>query len=174
MSPLFLRCDPFISAREGGFTDDSRDPGNWTGGAVGRGALKGTKYGIAASRHPDLDIRNLTPEAAEQIRNTEYWLPLDGDALPAPIALVTYDAAINSGVHRAAGWLQRVLGVFVDGRVGAITASAAHVADPLKTANAVCDTRLTFLRGLDHYSDFGDGWEARVKLLRAAAAGLQA
>jgi len=34
-----------VIGHEGGYTDDPRDRGNWTGGATGRGELKGTKYG---------------------------------------------------------------------------------------------------------------------------------
>lgn len=32
-----------VLQHEGGFTDDRRDPGNWTGGKVGKGVLLGTK-----------------------------------------------------------------------------------------------------------------------------------
>ncbi|WP_236513543.1 glycosyl hydrolase 108 family protein, partial [Escherichia coli] len=45
---------------EGSFTLNKNDAGNWTGGKVGVGQLKGTKYGIAANSYPNLDIKNLT------------------------------------------------------------------------------------------------------------------
>jgi lysozyme family protein len=35
---------------EGGFQNDPDDSGNWTGGKVGVGELKGTKWGICAAR----------------------------------------------------------------------------------------------------------------------------
>ena len=59
------------------------DPGNWTDGKVGVGELKGTKYGIAASAHPTLDIAGLTLPAAEAIYEREYWTPAGCEALPA-------------------------------------------------------------------------------------------
>jgi lysozyme family protein len=37
---------------EGAYSADPRDPGNWTGGRVNAGQLKGTKYGIAANIGP--------------------------------------------------------------------------------------------------------------------------
>ena len=46
---------PFIDrllSHEGGYSSDRQDPGNWTGGQVGLGELKGTKFGIAANTFP--------------------------------------------------------------------------------------------------------------------------
>ena len=38
-----------LIGHEGGYSTDRRDPGNWTGGRVGVGTLKGTKFGLAAN-----------------------------------------------------------------------------------------------------------------------------
>ena len=38
-----------LISHEGGYSEDPRDSGNWTGGAQGVGQLKGTKFGIASS-----------------------------------------------------------------------------------------------------------------------------
>lgn len=35
-------------------THDANDPGNWTGGEIGKGECKGTNYGISAASYPDL------------------------------------------------------------------------------------------------------------------------
>lgn len=43
-------------------TDDRNDKGNWTGGRVGVGQLKGTKYGISAAAYLHLGIKSLTLE----------------------------------------------------------------------------------------------------------------
>jgi lysozyme family protein len=61
-------CLPYIFAGEGGYTKNAKDPGNWTGGKVGKGILKGTKYGIAAASFPNLDIANLTKEQAAVVQ----------------------------------------------------------------------------------------------------------
>ena len=56
-----------VLGHEGGFQADPRDRGNWTGGEVGKGELKGTKYGLAAMTYPELDIPALTLAEAEAI-----------------------------------------------------------------------------------------------------------
>lgn len=38
-----------VIEHEGGYTDNPKDPGNWTGGEVGKGELKGSKYGLSAA-----------------------------------------------------------------------------------------------------------------------------
>ena len=51
---------------EGGYQCDPDDKGNWTGGNVGVGLLKGTKYGISAASFSNVDIKNLTKELEEK------------------------------------------------------------------------------------------------------------
>jgi lysozyme family protein len=78
-------------AREGGatFTNYAWDPGG------------PTKYGIAGKYHPGVDIEHLTLPAAEAIYVKEYWTPAGCDALPEPLTLNVFDAAVNVGVKRA-------------------------------------------------------------------------
>jgi lysozyme family protein len=53
----FLKAFQIVINVEKGFQDDPGDGGNWTGGAVNRGLLRGTKYGIsAACLHPDTRV----------------------------------------------------------------------------------------------------------------------
>jgi lysozyme family protein len=56
-----------LIGQEGGVTKNPKDPGDWTGGKVGVGILKGTKLGIAANTYPHLDIENLTVADAKTI-----------------------------------------------------------------------------------------------------------
>jgi hypothetical protein len=65
---------------------------------VGKGVLKGTNFGIAASAFPNLDIPNLTRAQAMAIYREKYWTPIGGDALPAGVDLLAFDIAVNSGV----------------------------------------------------------------------------
>src|SRR5262245_28492186 len=103
---------------EGGYTDNSADRGNWTSGVIGEGLLKGTKYGIAAHSHPDLDIRNLTLEQAREIYRAEYWDPCGCDEWGSPLDVIVFDAAINNGRGRAIRFLQLAAGVNSDGALG--------------------------------------------------------
>jgi hypothetical protein len=54
----FERCMDEVFKHEGGLSLIRADPGNWTGGKVGKGELRGTKYGIAAHAHPAKHRRN--------------------------------------------------------------------------------------------------------------------
>lgn len=100
-------CMPVILANEGGLSMIRSDPGNWTGGRVGVGALKGTNMGIAASSHPGLDIPNLTKPQVEAIYDREYWTPAGCNGLPAGLDLSHFDATVNSGLGRSKGWLAK-------------------------------------------------------------------
>jgi lysozyme family protein len=119
---------PWILTVEGRYSKDPRDRGNWTGGKVDVGELRGTKYGIAASSHPTLDIENLTHEQAAEIYRREYWNPLRCDELPPAIALAVFDDAVNQGPRAAANTLQLALRVPIDGEVGPETLAAAGFA----------------------------------------------
>ena len=102
------------------------DRGNWTSGIVGQGELKGSKFGVSAASYPTVDIANLTLAEAAEIYFTDYFKPVGGDRLPGPLALLAFDAAVNSGVGNAARWLQRAVGVRDDGVVGDQTIAAAN------------------------------------------------
>ena len=117
-------CWAFTRAEEGGFSDDRNDPGNWTGGAVGRGFLRGTKYGISASAYPALDVANLTEEFAEMLFRRDYWTPLCCDGLAPGVDLLAADFAFTSGAGTSARCLQEAVGVMEDGRIGPITLAA--------------------------------------------------
>ncbi len=102
----FERAIAFVLRWEGGFSTDRNDKGNWTGGQVSVGIFKGTKYGISAAAHPDLDIQNLTLEQAKQIYYADYWQQSGASALDSDFAVVHLDTAVNMGVGRA----QQVMG----------------------------------------------------------------
>jgi lysozyme family protein len=69
--------------QEGGMSIAANDPGNWTGGAIGAGILRGTKFGISAAAFPTLDIQSLTIEQAKKLYRQRYWITIGADALPS-------------------------------------------------------------------------------------------
>src|SRR5271165_4946617 len=97
----FARCFAFTLGVEGGYTDNPADPGNWSGGAVGHGELRGTKYGISAAAYPALDISKLSEAEAQEIYRSDFYAPLHGDELALPVAMVAFDAAVNAGLRRS-------------------------------------------------------------------------
>ena len=124
----------------------------WEGGAKltnipgDRGGL--TKYGIAQTAHPDLDIANLTEEQAKDIYRRDYWMVSGAFQLPEPLDLLHFDAAVNHGPGRAAAFLK------------------ASGGKPV----AYCDAREAFYRGLvaksPDQAKFLKGWLNRVAACR--------
>jgi len=149
----FEACMPFIFREEGGFTKDAHDPGNWTGGKVGKGVLKGTNFGIAANSHPNLDIPNLTKAEAAKLYRVEYWNACSCDLLVTGVDLVVMDAAVNSGV----------------GRGRSLRDATASIGDPMKRIDAISDKRRAFYKGLTAFSRYGKVWLGRVARIQAAA-----
>lgn len=170
MESSFDRALPRVLEYEGGYTDDPRDPGNWTGGKVGVGQNKGTKKGIAAASFPDLDIKNLSDAKIAEIYRAKYWAKVRGDDLPPGVDFSVFDAAVNSGPSRSVKWLQAVLGVDQDGKVGdKETLPAVLKADPATTIKAHCAKRLGFVKSLAIWNTFGKGWSRRIADVEATA-----
>lgn len=155
---------------EGGFTNNEADRGNWTGGIVGRGELKGTKFGISAAAYPRLDIANLTLEKAKEIYLLDYWNGCGCDLVPDAINFVLFDMAVNSGPRAAIKAMQEVLHVQADGIFGDQTKAALKGADPGYLYRAINGARLDLLTGLDdsRWLKFGRGLVKRVaRILKA-------
>jgi len=80
------------------YEDDPDDPGN-TGSKY-----RGTKYGIDARSHPNVDIKNLTADQATDIYWNE-WVKDGCEHLETPLNWVFFDAAVNCGLGRAQQFL---------------------------------------------------------------------
>lgn len=166
-----------VLQHEGGFTNDRKDPGNWTGGKVGKGRLVGTKYGIAANSFPDLDIANLTKAQAVEIYRRQYAAPVRFDDLPPGVDYAVLDIAINSGAGRAGLILQGALAklgqrVKVDGAIGDATVAAVAAVLPTVLIDAISDARLAYMKRLSNWSTYGKGWTRRVGEVRQISKGM--
>lgn len=137
---------PFTLHYEGGMSRDAKDPGNWTGGKVGKGKLVGTKYGIAASAHPTLDIPSLTLDQATDIYWTEYAVKPGFTVLALPMLLEVFDAGVNCGPARARAWL-------------ALASAKGTEAEQLAAFTA---SNLAYHKSLAAWSRYGKGWGARI------------
>lgn len=162
MKSNYAACLAFTLKYEGGYSSIKSDPGNWTGGKVGSGTLKGTKYGISAAAYPNLDIKNLTLDDVKPIYAKNYWTPVKGDELPAGVDLAVFDAGVMSGSSRGAKWLQAALGVSQDGAIGPKTLAALKGKDPRTIIKAVCAKRTGFVQSLKTFVTFGKGWVSRI------------
>lgn len=167
-SANFPECLSITLQSEGGLSLERTDPGNWTGGKVGKGTLKGTKYGISAAAFPDLDIRSLTLEDAQPIYKARYWDEIGGDTLPSGFDLATFDYAVNSGPARALRDAQTIIGAPADGKFGPVTRAKAANAGT-REIQSLCARRLTFMQSLTIWKTYGKGWSARVAKIEAKA-----
>ena len=119
------------NAHEGGFQKMPNDSGNWTGGVIGVGELKGTKYGISAREYPDLDIENLTVDQAIQIYQEGYWKQNYSSISDQFVANKLFDMGVLFGVGSVVKILQTVLKIAVDGVFGPGSLEAVNSVEPV-------------------------------------------
>lgn len=151
-----------ILSAEGDYTDNEKDPGNWTSGKIGVGELRGTKFGISAASYPNLDIKNLTRDQAIDIYRQNFWESCHADDLPDAVAYSALDGAVNSGCVRSIMWVQSAAGVADDGRWGPHTASAVAASDPNDLLLKYNAYRLKFMVKLKAWDTFSAGWANRI------------
>jgi lysozyme family protein len=115
------------------------------------------------------DVRAMRVGDAKTIYRAHYWDAMRCDELPAGLDYAVFDFGVNSGNGRAVKFLQRLLGVAVDGRMTDATLAAARKSDAGDLATRLCDARLAFLKQLKTWPVFGAGWGRRVAEVRAVA-----
>ena len=127
---------------EGGYTRDSKDPGNWTSGRIAQGELRGTKYGISAASYPTLDIASLTLDQAKGIYKRDYWDAMRCGQMTRRLSVLVFDSAVQHGQGKAREWL----------------------AVPLEFETYL-GRRIAYYASLDSFQTFGEGWMNRVSNL---------
>lgn len=158
----FDACFVALLEHEGGLSLDAKDRGNWTGGKIGVGELKGTKYGISASVYPGEDIAGLTVDRVKSLYRRDYWGPAGCDAVPDAIKFHLFDAAVNQGVKTAIRMVQNAVGEIPDGILGPRTLQAIASMDPTKAVLRFSGARLVAYTSAAGWDDFGKGWVNRV------------
>jgi lysozyme family protein len=133
---------------EGGYSNNPHDPGG------------PTKYGITIYDYRAYinkngnanDVKNLTLDQAATIYKTKYWDKVNGDTLPNGVDYCVFDYGVNSGVGRANKVYNKLVTSYTDAN---------------KLIDAICDERLSFLKGLRTWPYFRKGWTARVAAVRS-------
>ena len=161
-SASFNRAFENVIGVEGGFSDDAKDPGNWTGGKEGSGKLSGTKYGVSAAAYPSLDIKSITLDDAKAIYHRDYWQVISGDDFSFPVSNALFDCAVNSGCASAAKLLQKVLNVSSDGKIGKQTIAAVQAKDQTELLIDFLTARAVFYARLAKFELYGKGWMKRL------------
>ena len=139
---------------EGGYVNDQNDSGGET------------KYGISKKAYPDLDIKNLTIEQARNIYKKDYWDRCKCAFMPDALSIALFDFAVNSGIKRAVRYLQRALGVTVDGVIGNQTIGACNRIPTRIVLEKYIRYRQEYLMSLKSWKYYGNGWGRRVELIK--------
>lgn len=112
------------------------------GGYVARDGSSGApaNYGINQRANPDINVRDLTPQAATQLYRERYWNPVVEAGVPPEAREAVFDFAVNAGPQRA---------------INAWRQSGGDI-------NAFNQARLEHYRRQPDYAQFGRSWERRV------------
>lgn len=166
----FNICFERVIGHEGRFQKIEGDRGNWTGGQVRKGILKGTKFGISAMSYPTLDIENLSVEDAKAIYRRDWWDKLGMGLFKPALSYQMFDAAINHGMGNATKMLQRAVAVADDGVIGPVTRRAVDITPLDDLLMLFLGERLDFMTYVGTWDTFGKGWARRIALnLKLAA-----
>jgi lysozyme family protein len=157
-----------VLKHEGGFVNHPKDPG----GMTNLGVTKAAWEGYVGKPVDETFMRKLTPEVVKPFYKAMYWDKIKGDQLPNGVDYAAYDLAVNSGVGRAAKFLQTIAGVTADGVLGPKSMGAIRECNPEQMVDALCDMRLDFLKRLPTFDTFGKGWLIRVADVKAKATGM--
>lgn len=163
MDRNFAKSLVLVLKSEGGWSDNPKDPG----GATMKGVtIANFRRYVKADATKD-DLRHITDAQIATVYRRFYWDAVAGAELPDGVDYATFDFAVNSGPSRAAKYLQGVLGVLQDGRIGPATVKAANAKPAGVVIDALCDARQAFLKRLPTWPVFGKGWNSRVASVRA-------
>lgn len=154
----------FTLDQEGGWSDNTDDPGGLTNRGVTLRTLQAFQHGATAD-----DLRNISEATLETIYRREYWSVMGCDNLPAGVDLMVFDFGVNAGPARSVGYLQVVAGVRRDGVDGAQTQAAVAKLAPTNVITKLNGLMVAHYRALPSFDEFGDGWLARSERRLKAA-----
>lgn len=173
---VFERALAHVLAMEGGFTDDPHDPGGPTNLGITLGVFAAWRnVTVTAVNRADLvrDLKAIDHATAAAIYRRRYWDTSHSAELPASLALMHFDAAVNHGVGTAIRFLQEAVGAEVDGEIGPLTRAAVARTPVAAAVEAYAAIRRRRYRALPHFWRFGRGWlrrvDATLTIARAAA-----
>ena len=158
-------CFAMVIKHEGGFVDHPKDPG----GMTNLGVTKAAWEAYLGHSVTEENMRALTPFIVKPFYKAMYWNKIKGDDLPSGVDYAAYDLAVNSGIGRAAKYLQQIAGVTVDGAIGPRSLEAIKKCDAKVVVDEICNMRMSFLKGLNTFDTFGKGWTIRVNDVKAKA-----
>ena len=152
---------------EGGYVNDPKDRGGET------------KFGISKRSYPNVDIKNLTIEAAKKIYYEDFWKTrtMNLDDMSNGIAIELFDTGVNIGMPSVRKMLQRALNLLnrvetrfpdlkVDGLIGSNTMKAISLVNEKELLKVLNGLQFMWYYNIvehDHSQErFFAGWVKRT------------
>jgi lysozyme family protein len=165
MKDNFDRCLAFVLKEEGGYTDDTRDPGGITNLGVTRATWQQWVGHVVSPQ----EMKDLTPSLVTPLYRERYWNPVKGDIMPSGLDLCLFDSGVNQGPGTAVKVLQTILGVTADGAFGAKTAAALEGKPLSELVQKFCQERTARYHNTKNFDLYGKGWLKRVERCQSEA-----
>lgn len=172
----FKKALDFLLSSEGGFNNIPGDKGGPTNCGISLRFLQGTgNYDLGdLDGDGDIDIQDIRlmdHKTAAPIYKKYFWDYFPMAEIPAQVAYVVFDVAVNSGQRTAAKLLQKALGIEADGVIGPKTIHALKCIDSaFYLADKMCKLRKSQYVAYAHNNadlqQFLDGWLNRVDHVR--------
>ncbi len=163
------KLKPIILRWEGGF---AVVPGD-RGGATNKGITIGTFRQFFGQSATVEQLKRMTDDQWMTVFRKGFWDKFRADEIHSQsVANICVDWAWNSGTKTAIRKVQTLLGVTVDGIVGARTLAAINAADPRQLFVRVKAARLAYVEGIvsrnPSQRKFLNGWKNRIKSFKFA------
>lgn len=161
----FEKCLALTLAFEGGYSDDTHDPG----GATNMGVTRAVLAKVRGRPVTKSEVMALSRAEAGGIYRRLFWNTIAGDQLPTGVDAALFDLSVNSGPAHAVRALQIALSLPATGKLDNGTLSSICVTSPAELVKRLCGQRLSFLARLKNFRFFGKGWSRRVAAIEKAA-----
>lgn len=154
-----------VLKHEGGWADHPNDPG----GATMKGVTLATYRRYVNPKASKSDLREISDAEIATVYRRHYWDAVHANQLPSGLDYAMFDFGVNSGPSRAIKFLQKIVVVPQDGKMGPVTLSAVEEHNKANLILNLCVDRLAWLKRLNTWKTFGKGWARRVASVKSDA-----
>ena len=156
MTGNFKACLDLVLKSEGGWVNNSKDPGGETNFGVTKRVWE--EY----VGHPVESLKKLTKEEVAPLYELKYWRPCYGEILPRGLDLLSFSMGVNAGPGRSVKLLQQSIGLVPDGVIGPRTRGLIFDSNCATLIVKFSEVRREYYRALKTFPIFGKGWLNRV------------
>ena len=156
MNKIFQCALEFVFDAEGGYTNDSNDPG----GETNLGLTKRVWEEYVG--HAVDNLKKLTKADVAPLYELKYWRPCYCEVLPRGLDFVVFSMGVNAGPGRSVKLLQQSIGCVPDGVIGPRTRELISSSNGANLIAKFSETRREYYRSLKTFPIFGKGWLSRV------------